>query len=78
MKAMIGALLAGATWCLSGGALAQPPATHPTGIWVRRDCNADGSNCRIVARYRTRIQCQRAQALANAEIPLRRATCTLE
>ena len=78
MKATIGALLAGASLCLSGAAFAQPPAAHPTGVWVRRDCNVDGSNCRFVARYRTRVQCQRAQALANAEMPLRRATCTLE
>ena len=78
MKATIGAILAGASLCLCGAALGQPPAVHPAGIWVRRDCNVDGSNCRIVARHRTRVQCQRALALANAEMPLRRATCTLE
>lgn len=46
--------------------------------WVRWYCNADGRNCHVLRRHRTRTSCQVAVAFYLAEIPTRTAHCTYE
>jgi hypothetical protein len=48
---------------------------HP---WVRWYCNPDGSNCQVLRRHRTQLQCQRALAFYLAEIRGHSAHCTYE